>query len=330
MPMTTVPVIDVRPFLEGGAADKRRVATQIRDACEQIGFFTIVGHGVPMASYEAMRAKALEFFALPEDLRMKSAQPASKVSRGYSAQASRALAYSMGDATPPDLQQSYAMGPIEAAPAYIAGTEAATRFFMPNYWPAAPEGFQAAFEDYYGRANALAGEVLRMFAVALDLDERYFDDKIDQHTSTMRALLYPAQSTPPLEGQLRAGAHTDYGALTILRGDDVPGGLQVRLRSGEWIDVHPAPDSFVCNIGDLMMRWTNDRWLSNVHRVANPPPAHAGTPRFSVAFFHNPNFDAEIRCIDPSAPTKYEPMPFGELFLGKHLKTQNMTKSEAA
>jgi isopenicillin N synthase-like dioxygenase len=133
----------------------------------------------------------------------------------------------------------------------------------------------------------------------------------------------------PVEGQLRAGAHTDYGTLTIVRGDDVPGGLQVKVRSGEWVDIHPAPDSFICNIGDLMMRWTNDRWLSNLHRVANPPPEHASVPRFSVAFFHNPNFDAEIKCIDPDAPAKYEPVIFGEYYMGKHLKAQNMSKTAA-
>ncbi|WP_395346620.1 isopenicillin N synthase family dioxygenase [Variovorax sp. UC122_21] len=327
--MQNVPVIDVRPFLEGSAADKILVATQIRDACEQIGFFTIVGHGVPMASYENLRSQALAFFALPEEERMRTAQPASKISRGYSAHASRALAYSMGDTTPPDLQQSFAMGPVDGAPAAARGTPAETAFFMPNYWPEKPAALKAAYEDYYRRCSALATEVLRMFAVALDLDEHYFDGKVDQHTSTMRTILYPGQDTAPVEGQLRAGAHTDYGTLTIVRGDDVPGGLQVRIRSGEWVDVHPAPDSFVCNVGDLMMRWTNDRWLSNVHRVANPPPEFASVPRFSVAFFHNPNFDAEIRCIDANAPSKYEAVQFGAYYMGKHLKAQNMTKATA-
>lgn len=118
----------------------------------------------------------------------------------------------------------------------------------------------------------LADQVLRVFALALDLDEHHFDGKLKNPTSAMRAILYPAQLTPPEPGQLRAGAHTDTGTLTVLRGDDVPGGLQVRIRDGSWVDVHPEPDSFVCNIGDLMMRWTNDRWLSNMHRVANPPP----------------------------------------------------------
>ena len=322
---TSVPVIDVAPFLGGSAEDKRRVATQIREACEEIGFFSVVGHGVPATAFDDLRREVMAFFALPEAERERVAQPASKVSRGYSAFANRALAYSMGDATPPDLQQSYAMGPIDPPPASAVGTPAERAFFHPNIWPQQPAGLQGAFEAYYRHMESLSAEVLRMFAVALDLDEHHFDSKLAHHTSAMRAILYPAQHTAPRPGQWRAGAHTDYGTVTILRGDDVPGGLQVRIRSGEWVDVHPAPDSFVCNIGDLMMRWTNDRWLSNLHRVANPPPEHAHLQRLSVAFFHNPDFDAEIRCIDPHAAALYEPVQFGAYYLGKHLKAQNMT-----
>lgn len=328
--MEKVPLIDVAPFLTGDAEQRERVATEIRKACEEIGFFTITGHGVPEQVYQSLRREVLDFFTLPEAQRLEVKQPASKISRGYSAHASRALAYSLGDETPPDLQQSFAMGPVDAPPPGAVGTPAEAAFFHPNYWPEKPQGLQEAFETYYRSMSHLATEVLRMFAMALGLDAHAFDSKVDRHTSTMRAILYPAQTVLPEPGQLRAGAHTDYGTLTILRGEDVPGGLQVRTRSGNWVDVHPAPESFVCNIGDLMMRWTNDRWLSNLHRVANPPPEHAGTQRLSVAFFHNPNFDAEIRCIDPHAAAKYPPVIFGEYYLSKHLKAQNMKATAAA
>lgn len=322
--MNQVPLIDVEPFLRGDATQRQQVAAQIRSACEEIGFFTITGHGVPEPVYDVLRRNAMSFFSLPEAQRAQVAQPASKISRGYSAHATRALAYSLGDETPPDLQQSFAMGPVDEAPAGAQGTPAAAAFFHPNYWPEEPAALQDAFENYYRHMSTLATEVLRMFAMGLGLDAHAFDDKADRHTSTMRAILYPAQSRTPEPGQLRAGAHTDYGTLTILRGDDVPGGLQVRLRNGDWVDVHPAPGSFVCNIGDLMMRWTNDRWLSNLHRVVNPPAEHAGTQRLSIAFFHNPNFDAEIRCIDPDGVAKYPPVVFGDYYLDKHMKAQNM------
>ena len=330
MPFDAVPVIDIAPFASDDPIARQKVARALAAACEEIGFFTIVGHGVPEALIEESRARALEFFAQDASAKRAIARPASKISRGYSWVGDRGLAYSLGDRTPPDLQESFGMGPLHAAPPELAGTAAETSFFMPNVWPSQPAGFRTAFERCYAELDRVAREVMRIFAVALDLPEHHFDSKVDKHTSTMRAILYPAQSSAPEPGQLRAGSHTDYGTVTILRGDDVPGGLQVRRRDGEWMDVHPVAGSFVCNIGDLMMRWTNDRWLSNLHRVANPPGEHAHVQRLTLVFFQNPNCDAEIRCIDPDAPAKYEPVRFGEYYLGKHMKAQHLTTQDDA
>jgi len=330
MTFESVPVIDIAPFIGGAPEQKRAVATALREACEEIGFFTIVGHGVAEALIEDTRAKALQFFALPASEKRAIARPPSKISRGYSWVGDRGLAYSLGDKTPPDLQESFGMGPVKPVPSALAGTPAESAFFMPNVWPAQPAGFRATFERVYAELDRVAAHVMRIFAVALDLPEHFFDDKIDQPTSTLRAILYPAQDRAPQPGQLRAGAHTDYGTVTILRGDDTPGGLQVKRRDGVWVDVHPVPGSFVCNIGDLMMRWTNDRWLSNLHRVANPPAEQAHVPRLTLVYFQNPNCDAEIRCIDPDAPAKYEPVRFGEYYLGKHMKAQHLTTREDA
>lgn len=330
MPLDHVPVIDISTFINGGPEDKRRVADEIRRACEEIGFFMISGHGVPEADFDEARRLAFEFFALPMEQKRRIERPASKISRGYTWVGDRGLAYSLGDKTAPDLQESFGMGPIDPAPPGAVGTPAEAAFFHPNSFPAQPAGFRVAFERLYRHMDQTATTVLRIFAVALDLDEHAFDGKVDHHTSTFRAILYPAQPTPPEPGQLRAGAHTDYGTLTVLRGDDTPGGLQVKLRNGDWVDVHPPRDSFVCNIGDLMMRWTNDRWLSNLHRVANPPREHADVPRMTIVFFQNPNFDAEIKVIDPTRPPKYEPLRFGDYYLGKHMKAQHLTVDEEA
>ena len=329
MNFTKVPLIDIAPF-RGDASQKRAVAEEMRRVCEEIGFFSITGHGVPEALIMEVRALALDFFAQAMPAKREIERPPSKISRGYTWVGDRGLAYSLGDKTPPDLQESFAMGPVGTAPAAITGTPAEMAFFHPNIWPARPTRFRTAFEAYYNEMERVATEVLRIFALALGLDEHHFDHKVDRHTSTMRAILYPALIEAPLPGQLRAGAHTDYGTVTILRGEDVPGGLQVRLLNGEWIDVHPVPQSFVCNIGDLMRRWTNDRWTSTLHRVAVPPPAFAHTQRLTIVFFHNPNCDAEIRCIDPDAPAKHEPVIFGDYYLGKHMKAQHLTINDKA
>ncbi|MEO6748401.1 MAG: 2OG-Fe(II) oxygenase family protein, partial [Casimicrobiaceae bacterium] len=290
----------------------------------------IVGHGVRESLIEEARAAALEFFALPATTKRVIARPPSKISRGYSWVGDRGLSYSLGEQAPPDLQESFGMGPPRPAPASVMGTPAESAFFMPNVWPLEPAGLRDALERCYAEFERVSALVMHIFAVALELPEQFFDDRIDQHTSTMRAILYPAQQSAPVPGQLRAGAHTDYGTVTLLRGDDVPGGLQVKRRDGAWTDVHPVAGSFVCNIGDLMMRWTNDRWLSNLHRVANPPIEHAHVQRLTLVFFQNPNCDAEISCIDPHAAAKYPPVHFGEYYLGKHMKAQHLTMQDDA
>ena len=146
----------------------------------------------------------------------------------------------------------------------------------------------------------LVGDLMRVVALGLGIDEHFFDDKIDKHITAMRLNFYPEVKEPPKPGQLRGGEHTDYGLLTILNGENVPGGLQVQTRKGQWIDVETDPSNFVCNIGDLLMRWTNDRWVSNVHRVATPPGSAAGAKRLSIAFFHHPNYDAVDRVHRPA------------------------------
>ena len=326
-----VPQIDLQPSFTGGEAGRTKVANEIRAACEDIGFFTIVGHGVPDASAHTLMERARGFFSLPMEEKQKTPQPAERVSRGYSYVGSRGLAHSTGTKTPPDLQESFGMGPIDPVPAALKGTDAERYFFMKNIWPSFP-GFQEAFESYYRSMEGLSLHLLQLFARALGLDDHFFDKSVSNHTSTMRVIHYPPQAVPPAPGQLRAGVHTDYGTLTILKGEDVPGGLQVKLRNGGWIDVHPDPKAFICNIGDLMMRWTNDKWVSNPHRVANPPPEFAGIGRISIPFFHNINADAEIRCIrafyGENEAEKYPPIIFGPFYLSKHLSAEKMKKED--
>ena len=196
--------------------------------------------------------------------------------------------------------------------------------YAPNIWPQQPHDFKPTMVAYYDAMMGLASRVLRAMALALGVEENYFADKFDRQASVCRMIRYPAVKEPPLPGQLRAGTHTDYGIMTFVRGDDTPGGLQVKHRNGSWIDVHIPPNEFVCNIGDLMMRWSNDRWVSTLHRVAMPPPGAAPSDRISLVFFTNPNPDAVIRCIDSCVKAgemaKYPPVTTAEHYLGKLMK----------
>lgn len=308
----TLPVIDLAPALHGSAADRLQVARQIDRTCREIGFFTICGHGVPRALMTQLRALSYAFFNQPLAQKLLAAPADPHVPRGYRALGFEALSFGNAQDTPPDLKEYYHFGreswPEEAY--YTTGE--GPRYFIPNVWPASPPGWRDAAQAYYAAMERLTGQMMALTALGLGLDETFFDDKIDRHITAMRINHYPAATTPPIPGQLRAGAHTDYGLLTILNGENVPGGLQVQTRAGDWLSVETDPDTFVVNIGDLLMRWTNDRWVSNTHRVVNPPddgrPAQA---RLSIAFFHHPNYDAQIECVTDDDEPKYPPVSSG-------------------
>ncbi len=319
---TAIPTIDVSPLRNGSAAEKRDVARQIDAACVDTGFFIVAGHGVPRALIETTRQMAIDFFALPVDEKMKVQRPPAKISRGYNWLGDRSVAYSMGQVAPPDIQEAFAFGPERTADLASCVDATSAQMYAPNIWPARPEGFKQTMLAYYDAMQGLASNVLRAMAVALEVDETYFAEKFDRQASVTRIIRYPAVRGQPQPGQLRAGQHTDYGAMTFVRGDDVPGGLQVKHRNGGWIDVHIPRDGFCCNIGDLLMRWSNDRWVSTLHRVAVPPPDAVPTDRISLVFFQYPNPDAVIRCF-PScmgAAEKYPPITVAEHYLGKLMK----------
>ena len=322
--LTRVPVIDVAA-LAGDERGRRAVAREIGRACEDIGFFTVVGHGVDETLVRRMYDVSRAFFDLPLAEKLRVRRPKPEQSRGYIGLGEENLAYSVGRDTT-DLKEFFAIGPVDvpAAPYYTA--PAAYPSFAPNVWPERPAALRGIYTDYYRAMERLAARLMRAFALALDLREDFFADKTDRHISGIRVINYPDQPEAPAAGQLRAGAHSDYGALTILKAENVPGGLEVLNRAGEWVAVVPVADSFVINLGDLMMHWTNDRWISTLHRVANPPrDAALGSRRQSIVFFYQPNYDALIECLpgcgSAAHPPKYAPVTSGEHRLRKFLKT---------
>jgi isopenicillin N synthase-like dioxygenase len=329
---TSIPLIDFSPAFSEDPKDRRGLAAEIGQALETVGFFHITGHGVDPALVQQMRDEAYAFFALPIDEKMKVGRPAPEITRGYDPPARQSLSATRDGATPPDLQEGFGMGGFAYPPDenYFNGG-LGHYFFAPNLWPERPAGLRTVLEEYHTRLTGLATQMMRIFALALDLDESYFDTKIDRTGAHMRLNKYPAQDTPPKPGQLRSGAHTDYGTLTILYGEDTPGGLQVMGNDGEWADVHPAKDSFIVNIGDSMARWTNDRWISTLHRVVNPPREHAAAERLSVAYFHATNYDAEIKCLEsclaPGENSKYEPTFYAAYYIDKLMKSRQTAES---
>ncbi len=309
-----IPVIDISPFTTSGREeDKTVVAAQLASACEETGFFCIVGHGVDEALISRTRQCGSEFFALPRETKHLILRSASRTGRGYYPLADRALARTLGVETPPDLQEAWVMTREDLPDDPYFQTETASYFFGLNLWPGEVPGFRETVLEYFSALSDLGQRVMGALALALDLEEDYFVEKFDKPTNQFRFIHYPPQRTAPETGQLRAGAHTDYGALTILRGDDVPGTLQIKLPRTGWTDIRPPPDAFVCNLGDAMARWTGGHWASTLHRVGNPPvPMPQG--RITLVFFHQPNYDIVLGGIRQS---EGEPVTFSEHYIRK-------------
>ncbi|MBV8412740.1 MAG: isopenicillin N synthase family oxygenase [Alphaproteobacteria bacterium] len=313
-----IPLIDISRFLQGGEAERRALVREVGAACEELGFLLVCGHAVPYSLVEDMRRVSTAFFDLPLEEKLLYRMPPDRY-RGYIAYGNEALAYSLDEKTPPDLKESFSIGPVDVPDDAYHRAATPANFFAPNMWPDRLIAFRTAWTDYYLGMEELAATLMRIFALALGMDEHFFDDKIDRHITNFSVLHYPPQREAPLPGQLRAGAHTDYGSLTIVKPDGAAGGLQVLGKDGTWLDVPHVADAFVVNLGDLMAEWTNDRWVSTLHRVANPPAtAGAAARRLSMAFFHQPNYDAVIQCL-PTCTTAERPARYGSTTSGEHV-----------
>ena len=313
--VSRVPLVDLSGAFQPGPRRDEAVDT-IRRACEDVGFLVITGHGVAETVIQDIDAAARGFFALPHAVKMEFLSTRSS-RRGFKPVQSSTLALSRDQQTPPDLAELFLINRFDdREAARRAGLrEGREDFFAPNVWPDAEQlpGFREAFETYYAVMEDLATKLMGLMALGLGLDEHWFDGAIADHITGLAALHYPALDAAPLPGQFRRGPHSDWGSLTILYSDGVPG-LQILSPEGEWEDVPAVAGSFVINIGDLMAAWTNDRWVSTLHRVVVADGAWG--ERISVAFFHQPTYDARIECIptctSPDDPPRYEPITSGE------------------
>ena len=288
---------------------KQQVARAIDSACQHSGFFYITGHPITAERIDSMRQLAADFFSLPMDEKQQIAIPLSNNHRGYGETAAEQL----DPGQPTDWKESFDMGLNLPEGHALIGPD--RPLYGPNQYPARPADFQARMEAHYWDMLALGKKILSALAIALEIDEAFFDDKFDHPLSVLRFLHYPPR--PQVLGDdgqpvapVGAGAHTDYGCITILWQDEV-GGLQVQDLDGNWIDAPPIEGSFVINIGNMMARWSNDRYKSTPHRVYSP----SGKERYSMPFFVEPDFDTDVSCLpnccsDHEAP-KYAPISAG-------------------
>jgi isopenicillin N synthase-like dioxygenase len=314
--MSAVPVFDLSPIRGDDQAAIAALGAQVDAACREIGFLIIEGHGVSPELIAEVRRESLAFFELPEEEKLAVRPPAGTFLRGYTPPETNTLARSRGIETPPDMRSLFSMGRPEADGTQYAEIPEARPFYRPNLWPARPAGLRPVFTAYFREMERLSTEIMRAFAAGLRLPFHFFDDKIDNHFAALHALHYGARTTPPAPGQLRAGAHSDFGSLTILMPPAEGGmGLEVQRPDGSFAPVEPPPGAYVINIGDLMQQWTNGRWVSTVHRVTNPEGAGWAQPRLSLGFFCHPNYDAPVEALPgtvaPGEAPKHAPVMAG-------------------
>ncbi len=305
--------------------DPQTVGRELDEVCREVGFFQIIGHGIDTQIADPAWDTARRFFDLSLAEKLTVERPSASYPYGYIPMGMEALSKSLGSRGPGDLKEIFNIGPVdEPTHELIEGESDA---YSPNLWPEMLPELRETWTAYYRSMLGLSGRLLSLFARGLDLPPAFFDDKIQRSTSALRAINYTAPDGDPQPGQLRAGAHTDYGILTILRQEPSAGGLEVRdENAGEWVGIPSIDGAFVVNIGDLMARWTNDRWNSTLHRVVNPPVTErAGSRRQSMPFFFNADFGAVIEClptcVEPGEQPRYEPVVAGPHLLSKFAKT---------
>lgn len=309
----SIRAIDLGRFLAGDAATQTAIAREVDEICRETGFLIIKNHGIDAALMDRTWRIVRDFFDLPLATKLASRADDPHCPRGYFPLAAESLAKSLGVDTPPDLKESLGIGPLRRPPISISDAEMEFHY-GDNLWPSAPEDLRDTLTEYFNALEALGSNVLRLFAAALELPHDYFEQFHRYPMCALRCINYPAQEEALLPQQRGAGAHSDYGSITILKSDPSVPGLEIRLPDGQWAAAPLVGDAFIINIGDMMARWTNDRWVSTLHRVSNL--AEGGTARRqSLAFFHNTSFDARIQCIPTCLPrdgiARYEPVMAG-------------------
>lgn len=312
-----IPVIDVSSLMSPDAAASAEavdhVAAQIVAASEKIGFFYISGHGIPKATIDTASQVMRDYFALPKSTKALRAVNTSQ--RGWMA---TGVARLEGSKTH-DLKEIFFWGP-EQWHARLAQQKQQDSLIADNVWP--DEEFPALRRDllpYYDAAAKVGHRLLSAIAVGLKVDRDFFASRYTSPMARGQLVYYPV-STAQDESEERFGSapHTDFGVLTLLL-QDSNGGLQVRNRQGEWVAAQPIDDTLVCNIGDLLNRWSNGHLSSNLHRVIN----RSGNERHSIAIFFDPDPDAVVDPGDlgfPEGREAYPPVTASEYIHGKNRK----------
>jgi isopenicillin N synthase-like dioxygenase len=302
-------------------------------ACRTVGFVQVVGHGVPENVIAGLAGAMDGLFGLPLDVKGRYRTPP-EINRGYAPPKSESLSLSLGVESATRMNDFFEAFNVGAAASWYPDLALPQPDYAENTWPDVP-GFEDAVLAYFREAARVARTLTTVFADALGLPAGFFDRFTGHSIDVLRMNNY---ALPPgeidLDGDLTGmGEHTDYGIVTVLWADRVAG-LQVLGSDRAWHDVMPDPGALLVNLGDLTARWTNERWLSTLHRVKPPVVDGRIERRRSAAFFHDGDLDALIEtiptCLSPGEAPAYAPITVGGHLAAKLAGSRAGVRNEAA
>jgi isopenicillin N synthase-like dioxygenase len=285
-----IPVIDFSGLTAADLAERKATAVSMREAFEDFGFIYLKNHGVSQSVVDELFTQSIAFFNLSQEVKAQAG--------GY-----RGAGLSGLDPSKP--------------------TDVKERFRAPydnnlplGYWPARPPKFREAISVFHEAGLSVLRYVMRGVALSLGLPEEYFDAAHEPHSGAVMLLHYPPITEPLLPGQLRSGAHTDFGTMTLLFHHGSAEGLEIQRPDGSWLHAPSIPGAAIVNVGDLLTRWTNGQLRSVLHRVVPPQGKAAQRSRYSATLFYEPRHEVVISCLEPcQSPTKpvlYPPITAGE------------------
>jgi len=308
--MDRIPLIDLKPWLHGDSADRARLAATVDETLRTCGFMLLSGHEVPADLRAETRRLARKIFALPVEVKRKYAVGVD--GRGWIPPGAEANGRADGSDAPPDLKESWALHTDNPT----GDPEIDREWFVPNVFPTEMPELEPVLREYMRAMQNLAGELMSLCAVALGLAPHYFAPFTSHPTDNFLLNWYPPLTHvgAPQAKQFRVGSHTDWGPLTLLDREPGVGGLQVLL-DGQWHNAPFEPGSYTINIGDLMARWTGDRWQSTVHRVLPPDPRAPAEELVSLIYLHEVNVDAVITSLGaPIGTVNYPPVTWADYY----------------
>jgi isopenicillin N synthase-like dioxygenase len=314
----SIPLLDLRRWIDGAPRQRTQFAQELDQALQDSGFLLLTGHGVAADSRDDVRRAARRFFALPDEVRSRYATEVG--GRGWIPLGREANSYAGVDADPEraDMKESWVFGP-----AWSTGdAEIDATWFPPNVWPAEVPELEQVCLRYFDAVDDVFTTLLRVCAVALGLRDEWFVDLCRRATRVTNLNNYPAVRDvgTARPGQFRIAPHTDWGTLTLLDREPGMGGLEIEARDGTWLPAPFVEGALTVNVGDLMARWTGDRWRSTRHRVLPPPPAAPTEELLSIVSFYETDADALIETVPTcdSQHERYEPIVAADWIVGRY------------